>query len=451
MINIGSNIGIYTLKKELGSGFFGITYLAYDELNEREVALKIIHNKRDFNIDELRNEVNNLKGFKHKNIIGYYDCNKDTKHNVYFIAMEYAPFGNLRDIIHKCKLDRSIRIAIRILQGLEVIHRDNIFHSDLKPENIFIGEKGTIKIGDFGVSKKSNMTHIYGNAAGTLLYCAPEQFSKNKTSIRTDIWSVGVILYELIYKQRPFNEISQIIYPSYSPSFKNNNELSIVNSIIKKCLAFDEYKRYKNASELIKNLQKARKTCSVGEGFQNSKVFQRAYERNKDSLEVPIGKVQEKYIGEIEYYKQEFYGIYPECYYAIYYEKGAKEAYCIRHGIGSYIYKNKIEKDLGVPTCDEYYVISSTGVKSALQLFHIGYKGWQNRRLYFHLDGKLSYQSFYTRCGINEIYESIGSEQSHLGLPVSNEDITDFGAVSNFERGKIEWYKNTGEIKTYYY
>lgn len=244
-------IGKYQLKKKLGQGSFGTTYCAFDSVIERDVALKLIEHAW-FDEDAFRREVRPLTALKHPHIIGYIECNyvdRIVGARRWYIVTELANQGTLRDHILSILPQQALEYCRQLLSAIGECHADGILHSDLKPENIFLHD-GLIKIGDFGLAHQTNAT-VRGGAGGTPLYMAPEQFLQDKTSKRTDLWSVGIVLYEMIFHRRPFHTIESIVDPRFTPPLDAVPGLPDFAGVITKALAKDEHQRYQSASEFL--------------------------------------------------------------------------------------------------------------------------------------------------------------------------------------------------------
>ena len=222
LINI--NNAEYKIIKELGKGNFGNVYQVLNLSDNKYYAIKIIpiKNETKEKIKKFEKEAEILSKFNCDNIVKYYDSSKDNN-NIY-ILMEFCGGSNLRNFIDKNKnnnilIDEDIlkNIIKQICIGIKAIHDKKIVHRDLKPENIFINEDKIIKIGDFGISKQLEIYNIKIsiNKEGTYDYIAPEILYKGIYNNKSDIWSLGCIIYELfnlsVYNQdKTFNEIKQI-------------------------------------------------------------------------------------------------------------------------------------------------------------------------------------------------------------------------------------------------
>ena len=205
----------FRIIKELGEGGFGIVYQVLNKLDNKYYAIKVIPTKDETNnnIESFEKEAEILSKFKCDNIVKYYDSSKDDN-NIY-ILMEFCDGNNLRSFINK-HINKNLLIEENILKsiikqiciGIKEIHDKQIIHRDLKPENIFINKNMKIKIGDFGISKQldSYKTQITKNKALTNYYASPEILNKRIYNQKSDIWSLGCIIYELFNLSIYFND-----------------------------------------------------------------------------------------------------------------------------------------------------------------------------------------------------------------------------------------------------
>jgi hypothetical protein len=185
----------------------------------------------------------------------------------------------------------------------------------------------------------------------------------------------------------------------------------------------------------------------IGEGYRNPIIFEEAFNKHNKDLKYPITAAEKKKIGDIIYYCQQFVGEDGFDNFFLIMEDEKEDAFCIKRGVGYYYNAKNYKTDLGIPISDEYYTTSYTGVKAAVQHFKIGNNPWEKRRLYYHLDDPYEGKAFYTKGGINNFYEIMGSEKSYLGLPTTNEKETEYGAISVFENGEIKWFNKTNSFQ----
>ncbi|MCZ7601906.1 MAG: protein kinase [Melioribacteraceae bacterium] len=262
-------ISHFKLMEILGVGGMGKVFKALDSKNNKLVAIKIINPtllKDEENKRRLNSEGRLLSSIDHKNIVKVFEFGETEEHS--YIAMEYLSGGTLEEFVaNNFPLDKGTfkKIAIEICEGLIIIHENNVLHRDLKSQNIMFDENNSIRIMDFGLSKSplvSTMTSL-GTVVGTLGYVAPEQITNIQIDQRTDIFSFGVILYQMLTKKLPFtgeNEMALIhsifnTIPPY-PSELNNSVEKTIDNIVMKCIEKDIDKRYNSASQIKKDLLK---------------------------------------------------------------------------------------------------------------------------------------------------------------------------------------------------
>jgi len=207
---IGTQIAHYLIEEKIGEGGMGIVYKAEDTKLKRPVALKFLKP------EALRNEKEKARFFReaqaaaaldHPNICTIYEIQEIA--GQIFIAMAYIEGKNLDEIIEQnpLKLEQALDIAIQVAEGLKEAHEKGIIHRDIKSANIMVTPKGQVKIMDFGLAKLKGKTEKItknGMALGTLAYMSPEQTRGKKVDHRTDIWSLGIVLYEMITGGLPF-------------------------------------------------------------------------------------------------------------------------------------------------------------------------------------------------------------------------------------------------------
>ena len=257
----------YKIEKLLGKGGMGKVYFASDVNTKQKVALKVLMPELlqdEENKFRFSNEGRLLSSFNHPNIVKVFELGESSEGG--YIAMEYMPNGTLKDYLSKTfplSLEETKRISLQICSGLEEIHSKGIVHRDMKTGNIMLDEKNDIRIMDFGLSKSplvSTMTAL-GTVLGTLGYVAPEQVTNLMVDRRSDIFSMGVILYEICTNLLPFkgeNEIA-LIHSIFNtkpplPSSINNNLPAMFDNIIMKCLSKNPDERFQSASELGENI-----------------------------------------------------------------------------------------------------------------------------------------------------------------------------------------------------
>jgi len=270
-------IGRYEIQGELGKGAMGVVYRAVDPNIGRPVALKTmrvdIHgaDSEDM-LKRFQNEARAAGVLNHPNIVTIYDAGEDQ--GVFYIAMEFIPGKTLAQMLAEqraCSAEQIVNIGGQICAGLDYAHSKKVIHRDIKPPNIMIAPDGTVKIMDFGIAKAgASLTHT-GEVLGTPNYMSPEQVKGKDLDGRTDLFSTGVILYEMATGERPFNgqNVTTIIYKIIHENPPAPRELDVtvhpgLSQIIVKCLAKDPEDRYQNGADLAMAL-KSYKIVSVSE------------------------------------------------------------------------------------------------------------------------------------------------------------------------------------------
>lgn len=271
---IGQIIGHYQVIEQIGAGGMGVVYRASDQRLNRDVALKVLPpGKLGFDAPRkrFRKEALALAKLNHPNIGTVYDF--DTQDGIDFLVMEYIPGETLGQRLGKGTLPEKewISISLQIAAALEEAHEHGIVHQDLKPGNIMVTPKGQVKVLDFGLAQlldagtgaEVTATLTESDGAGTLPYMAPEQLRGDPVDARTDIFSTGIVLYEMSAGQRPFREkqaprlIQQILSEAPRPLQEWNRRISPqVESIIMKALDKQPDLRYQSARELRVDLER---------------------------------------------------------------------------------------------------------------------------------------------------------------------------------------------------
>ena len=217
MLTKGSYIADrYEILDKIGTGGMSDVYKAKDHILGREVAVKVL--KQEFAEDvsfvtKFRSEAQSAAGLEHANIVNIYDVGSEN--GMYYIVMEYVEGITLKTYIEKkgqLNFKEAISIAIQVGRGIEAAHNKGIIHRDIKPQNIMLLQDGTIKVTDFGIARMTdNATKtMTEHAIGSVHYIAPEQAKGSKTDGKSDIYSVGVMLYEMITGKLPFEADSAV-------------------------------------------------------------------------------------------------------------------------------------------------------------------------------------------------------------------------------------------------
>lgn len=208
MPDIGTRVGSYRIVGRLGEGGMGVVYQAVDERLDRTVALKVISDKFAHDLEYramLFQEARSAAKINTEHVVKIWECSEFE--GIPFISYEYVSGRGLDEVMPELTFEGKVRIAHELAEGLQIAHSLGVIHRDLKPGNIIVSDSGSIKILDFGLAKVISADTIdsQGNIEGTLFYMSPEQVSGAKQSLSTDIFSYGVILYELFTGHRPFD------------------------------------------------------------------------------------------------------------------------------------------------------------------------------------------------------------------------------------------------------
>ncbi len=292
MLSTGERIGHYKIERLLGQGGMGQVYLATDDILERQVAIKFLPEELELDPatrQRFIREAKSAAALDHPFICKVYETGESDGKS--FISMEYVEGQTLDEKMktEPFSLADTLRIALEITEALEKAHKRGIVHRDLKPANIMITPQGHAKVMDFGLAKRvlpggeqelsrtmtqSSITEA-GAIAGTISYMSPEQARGEELSANSDIFSLGIILYELVTGGHPFSRpsaletLSSILRdPPPQTQIRPKSVNPIISPILRKALAKDTNVRYQNAAELAADLRKAQKQITGGPGIK---------------------------------------------------------------------------------------------------------------------------------------------------------------------------------------
>ena len=268
--------GRYEIIEELGAGGMGRVYRAFDKKIDEEVALKLLKpaiaaDKRI--VERFRNELKIARKIRHANVCGMFDLGEEGE--TLFISMEYVRGEDLSSLIRrteKLTAGKAVLIARQVAEGLGEAHKLGVVHRDLKPGNIMIDKEGNAKIMDFGIARSLHSGGITaeGGIIGTPEYMSPEQVEGKEADQRSDLYSLGIILYEMVTGRAPFEGDTP-----FSVAYKHRHEApeeprkfnpqlpDALNRVILRCLEKDREARYQTAQELLADLEKMEKGAPV--------------------------------------------------------------------------------------------------------------------------------------------------------------------------------------------
>jgi tRNA A-37 threonylcarbamoyl transferase component Bud32 len=261
----------YTLVEPLGSGGMAEVYLAHDEVLDRDVALKILRGQyaddEEF-VERFRREAQSAAGLSHPNIVSIYDRGR-SEDGAYYIAMEYVPRGTLKDRISRdgaLEPGMAAGVALQIADALQAAHESGVIHRDIKPQNVLITKTGDIKVTDFGIARATSSPLTATSAVlGTAGYMSPEQAMGEPVGQGSDLYSLGVVLYEMLTGDIPFRAESPIAQAMMhvnerprSPREVNPEVPEPLDALTLKLLAKDPEDRYPSATALANDLERIR-------------------------------------------------------------------------------------------------------------------------------------------------------------------------------------------------
>lgn len=262
--------GRYKIVEKIGTGGMAEVWCAEDLQLGRKVALKLLHGRfsedEDF-IERFRREASAAAGLQHPNVVAVYD--RGEWDGTYYIAMEYLEGETLKDLIVReapLDADRAINLAVQILRAARFAHKRGIVHRDLKPHNVMVDAEDRAKVTDFGIARAgaSDMTET-GSILGTAQYLSPEQAQGLQTTGQSDLYAIGIILYEMVTGHVPFDgdaavtiALKQVSEAPVPPTHLNPNVPPALEAIIGRALEKEPAARFADADEFIAALEAAR-------------------------------------------------------------------------------------------------------------------------------------------------------------------------------------------------
>lgn len=269
MIKVGLIIGErYEILEKIGTGGMSDVYKAKDHKLNRFVAVKVL--KQEFSenanfVSKFRIEAQAAAGLMHPNIVNVYDVGEED--GIYYIVMELVEGITLKKYIEKkarLSVKEAISIAIQVSMGIEAAHNNHIIHRDIKPQNIIISKEGKVKVTDFGIAKAATSNTITSNVMGSVHYTSPEQARGGYSDEKSDIYSLGITMFEMLTGRVPFNgettvaiAIKHIQEEMPSPRDYVSEIPVSVEQIVFKCCQKSPDRRYQSMGELIIDLKKS--------------------------------------------------------------------------------------------------------------------------------------------------------------------------------------------------
>jgi len=312
--------GRYELLEKIGEGGMAEVYKAKDNKLNRFVAVKILKKQFADNEDislKFKREATAIANLSDANIVNVLDVG--TQEDIDYIVMEYVCGKTLKELIKysgKLNYNTAIKIALQIAKALDCAHRNNIIHRDIKSQNIMVTELGEVKVTDFGIAKSTDSQTITNTTSiiGSAHYLSPEQAKGTYIDFRSDIYSFGIVLYEMVTGRLPFEGDSPVTVAlkhlqeePVPPKNMNSAIPDSLNKLILKSIQKEPIKRYQNAKEIIQDLQKIQENPDViiGEDISNS---------DNDStiimspITTPVSAANTSHISKLEedYYDDEY-------------------------------------------------------------------------------------------------------------------------------------------------
>ncbi len=301
--------GRYEIKEIIGVGGMANVYKAYDSIDDRVVAVKILrdeHMQNDELLRRFRNESKAIAVLSHPNIVKVYDVSFNE--DIQYIVMEHIDGITLKEYIEQQKVLRwkeSVHFTVQILRALQHAHDKGIVHRDIKPQNIMLLEDGTIKVADFGIARFARSTQhtVTDKAIGSVHYISPEQAKGEVTDEKSDIYSIGVMLYEMTTGTLPFDAdspvsvaLKQIQSQAKRPRVINPDIPEGLEDITIRAMQKDPARRYQSAAEMLRDIDEFKRDPSISFEYKYSEPETEKITKEVSSTKKKTKKIKDEQV-----------------------------------------------------------------------------------------------------------------------------------------------------------
>lgn len=301
--------GRYEIKEIIGVGGMANVYKAYDSIDDRSVAVKILrdeHMQNDELLRRFRNESKAIAVLSHPNIVKVYDVSFNE--DIQYIVMEHIDGITLKEYIEQQKVLRwkeAVHFTVQILRALQHAHDKGIVHRDIKPQNVMLLADGTIKVADFGIAKfaRSSQQTITDKAIGSVHYISPEQAKGEATDEKSDIYSLGIMLYEMTTGQLPFDAdspvsvaLQQIQSQPKLPRQINPDIPEGLEDIIVRAMQKDPSRRYRSAAEMLRDIDEFKRDPSISFEYRYTELEEKTISENFKKTAEQTKKVKDEQV-----------------------------------------------------------------------------------------------------------------------------------------------------------
>ncbi len=301
--------GRYEIKEIIGVGGMANVYKAYDSIDDRAVAVKILrdeHMQNDELLRRFRNESKAIAVLSHPNIVKVYDVSFNE--DIQYIIMEHIDGITLKEYIEQQKVLRwkeAVHFTVQILRALQHAHDKGIVHRDIKPQNVMLLADGTIKVADFGIAKfaRSSQQTITDKAIGSVHYISPEQAKGEVTDEKSDIYSLGIMLYEMTTGQLPFDAespvsvaLQQIQSQPKLPRQLNPDIPEGLEDIIVRAMQKDPARRYRSAAEMLRDIDEFKRDPTVSFEYHYTEPEEKTISENFQKTAKKTKKIKDEQV-----------------------------------------------------------------------------------------------------------------------------------------------------------